>query len=181
MGKKKVSAGLKAIAANNAERMGSNITKLEDFAQHAITSATDSVYGKGCVISVPSLKEIDEIDGLIGFDTFTTNGRTTKAPYIWCDSTEGNKKLFLSQPCRRVQKFKETEDGKFERDGDPVHAETELFNDLKDLRDARSLLEKIAGQEIEVLDHNTGKTAQYTAGVITGLRDFNAAIMEWKK
>lgn len=180
MGKTKVSTGLKAIAANNAARMGANIVKVSDFTQHGITNATDSVYGKGCIISVPTMEEINEIDGLIGFDTFVTNGRTSKAPYIWCDSTEGNKKLFLSQPCRRVQKFKE-EDGNFVRDGEPVHAETQLFDDLKDLRDAGSILEKIAGQDIEVLDHNTGKTAQYTAGVVTGLRDFNAAIMEWKK
>lgn len=179
MAKKEISVGLKAIAANNAARMGTNVTKFADFSNHGITSATDSVYGKGCIISIPSMEEIDEIDGLIGFDTFTSNGRTSKAPYVWCDSTEGNKKLYLSQPCRRVQKYKETAEGKFERDGEAVHAETEMFEDLKDIRDAGSLLEAMAGRDIEVLDHLTGKTAQYTSGVITGLRDFNAAVMEW--
>lgn len=178
MGKITISAGLKAIAANNAARMGENVVKMADFAQHGITNATDSIFSQNCVVEVPSQENLDETPGLIGFDTFTTNGRTSRAPYIWCMSTEGPKKLFISQLVRRVTPYKKADDGSIVRDGDAVTSDTNLFKELCDLRDAGSILEKVLGAKLMVKTVKTGQTARFTAGAITGLRDFNLACFE---
>jgi hypothetical protein len=180
MGKMKIDDSLKAIAANNAARMGTSIVKFGDFSNHGITNAVDSIYGKDCVISVPTKDEIENIPGLIGFDTFTTNGRTSKAPYVWCPSTEGNKKVFISQLVRSVTPYKE-ENGAYVRDGNAVTSDTKLYNELSGLRDAGSILNHVAGKDIKVVNLKTGKTAAYTAGVITGLRDYSLPCFEIDK
>jgi hypothetical protein len=177
MGKFVMSEGLKAIAANNAAKMGTSVTKIADFVQHSITSVLDSIFGEGCVVNVPDKATVESTDGLIGFDVFTTNGRTSKAPYIWCNSTEGPKKLYISQLVRRVTPYEE-KNGEYVRAGEAVHSDTDLFNKLTDLRDAGSILEQILGKDLVVKKVIPGKTARYTSGAITGLRDFNLACFE---
>lgn len=180
MGKMKIDDSLKAIAANNAARMGSNVIKIGDFTNHGITNAMDSIYGKGCIISIPTMEEINSTPGLIGFETFTTNGRTSKAPYVWCPSSEGNKKMFLSQLTRNITPYKE-ENGTYVRDGEAVNSGTKLYQKLVGIRDAGTLLQTVAGMDIEVLDVKTGKQAAYTSGVISGLRDYNLPCFEEHK
>ena len=177
MGKMQISVSLKAIAANNAKRMGDKVVTLADFKDHAIVNATDSIFEKDVELSIPSVEELAENPGLMDFDTFTTNGRTSRAPYIWCMSTAGPKKLFISQLVRKVTPYKEV-NGSYERDGDQVHSDTALYNELADLRDAGSILEKVLGSDLVVKMVKTGKTARYTAGAITGLRDYNLACFE---
>lgn len=176
MGKKTLSAGLLGLAAANAAK---KTFTLQDFSNHAITSANDSVYGVNCVLSVPTKENITENPGLIGMDEFTTNGRTSKAPFVYCDSTEGPKKLFISQLVRKVAEYKE-ENGEFVRTGKQFHSDTPLYNELKDLKDAGSILDKILGQELQVSQNLTGKTARYTNGSLVGLRDFSLACFKKK-
>ena len=100
--KYKVSEGLQSML--NAIKAKNKKTTLEDFNNHGITNAQDSVYGKGCIITFPDLDEIDEF---IDFEEFTTNGRTSRAPYVACNSTEGPKKVYLSQMTRTVMPYVE--------------------------------------------------------------------------
>lgn len=177
MGKRTVSESLKAIASRAAARMGENVVSLKDFKEHGISVATDSIFEKDTELTIPSAEELKDIPGLMDFEVFTTNGRTTKAPFIWCMSTAGPKKLFISQLVRRVTPYKEV-NGAYERDGEPVHSTTNLFQELCDLRDAGSILEKVLGADLKVTTVLTGKTARYTAGSITGLRDYNLACFD---
>ena len=177
MGKIVIPQGLEEIAKNNAARMGANVVTMSDFNNHGITNATDSIFEKDCIIDVPSQENLDETPGLIAFEVFTTNGRTSKAPYIWCPSTTGFKKLFISQLVRQVTPYKE-ENGTFVRDGEAVHSNTALYNALKDMRDAGSILKHVLGKKLKVVDVIPGKTARFTGGAITGLRDFNLACFE---
>ena len=180
MGKIKIDDSLKAIAANNAARMGTKVVKIGDFSNHSITNAVDSIYGRDCVISIPTKSEIEQTPGLIGIESFTTNGRTSNAPYIWCPSSEGNKKVFISQLVRSVTPYKE-ENGAFVRDGNAVTSDTALYKQLSGLRDAGSILNAVAGKDLKVVELKTGKTAAYTAGVITGLRDYSLPCFEIDK
>lgn len=177
MAKNKINDSLKAIAANNAARMGSAVVTLGDFSGHGIVNATDSIYGKDCIITFPTEDELTKNPGLLGFDTFTTNGRTSKAPYVWCPSTEGSKKVFISQLVRNVTPYKE-ENGAYVRDGEPVNSGTKLYNTLREFRDAGSILKHVLGKDVKVVDLKTGKTAAYTAGTITGLRDYSLPCFE---
>lgn len=177
MGKRTISESLKAIARNAAARMGENVVTMKDFQNHGITNATDSIFEKDVELTIPTLEELNATPGLMDFDTFTTNGRTSKAPFIWCMSSVGPKKLYISQLVRRVTPYKE-ENGAFVRDGEAVHSDTALYTELCDLRDAGSILEKVLGADLVVKQVKPGKTARYTAGAITGLRDFNLACFE---
>lgn len=177
MGKIQISEGLRAIARNAAARMGENVVTMRDFQNHGITNATDSIFEQDVELTIPTLEELNDNPGLMDFDTFTTNGRTSKAPFVWCMSSVGPKKLYISQLVRRVTPYKE-ENGTFVRDGEAVHSDTALYGELKDLRDAGSILEKVLGADIVVKEVKTGKTARYTAGAITGLRDYNLACFE---
>ena len=177
MGKRTISESLKAIARNAAARMGENVVTMKDFQNHGITNATDSIFEKDVELTIPTLEELNATPGLMDFDTFTTNGRTSKAPFIWCMSSVGPKKLYISQLVRRVTPYKE-ENGTFVRDGEAVHSDTALFTELCDLRDAGSILEKVLGADLKVSNVKTGKTARYTAGAITGLRDYNLACFD---
>lgn len=177
MGKRTISESLKAIARNAAARMGENVVTMKDFQNHGITNATDSIFEKDVELTIPTLEELNATPGLMDFDTFTTNGRTSKAPFIWCMSSVGPKKLYISQLVRRVTPYKE-ENGTFVRDGEAVYSDTALYTELCDLRDAGSILEKVLGADLVVKQVKTGKTARYTAGAITGLRDFNLACFE---
>lgn len=177
MGKRTISESLKAIARNAAARMGENVVTMKDFQNHGITNATDSIFEKDVELTIPTLEELNATPGLMDFDTFTTNGRTSRAPFIWCMSSVGPKKLYISQLVRRVTPYKE-ESGTFVRDGEAVHSDTALYTELCDLRDAGSILEKVLGADLVVKQVKTGKTARYTAGAITGLRDYNLACFE---
>lgn len=177
MGKIQISEGLRAIARNAAARMGENVVTMRDFQNHGITNATDSIFEQDVELTIPTLEELNDNPGLMDFDTFTTNGRTSKAPFVWCMSSVGPKKLYISQLVRRVTPYKE-ENGTFVRDGEADHSDTALYGELKDLRDAGSILEKVLGADIVVKEVKTGKTARYTAGAITGLRDYNLACFE---
>ena len=177
MGKIQISEGLRAIARNAAARMGGNVVTMKDFQNHGITNATDSIFEKDVELTIPTLEELNDNPGLMDFDTFTTNGRTSKAPFVWCMSSVGPKKLYISQLVRRVTPYKE-ENGTFVRDGEADHSDTALYGELKDLRDAGSILEKVLGADLVVNEVKTGKTARYTAGAITGLRDYNLACFE---
>jgi hypothetical protein len=177
MGKRTISESLKSIARNAAARMGENVVTMKQFKDHGITNATDSIFEKDVELTIPTLEELNDNPGLMDFDTFTTNGRVSKAPFIWCMSSVGPKKLYISQLVRRVTPYKEN-NGAFERDGEPVHSDTPLFNELCDLRDAGSILEKVLGADLVVKYVKTGKTARYTAGAITGLRDYNLACFD---
>jgi hypothetical protein len=177
MGKIQISEGLRAIARNAAARMGENVVTMRDFQNHGITNATDSIFEQGVELTIPTLEELNDNPGLMDFDTFTTNGRTSKAPFVWCMSSVGPKKLYISQLVRRVTPYKE-ENGTFVRDGEADHSDTALYGELKDLRDAGSILEKVLGADLVVDEVKTGKTARYTAGAITGLRDYNLACFE---
>lgn len=173
MGKTTLSAGLQGLINANKKRV-----TLSDFDNHAITSANDSVYGAGCVITIPNQETLEDNPGILGIDEFTTNGRTSKAPFIYCDSTEGPKKLFISQLIRKVVEYKE-EGGEFVRkEGEPVHSDTELYGDLVQLKDAGSILKKVLGKKLKVTKNLTGKTARYNGGAIVGLRDYNLACFE---
>lgn len=173
---KALSAGLLGLAAANAAK---KTFTLQDFSNHAITNANDSVYGVNCVITVPSEGDIKENPGLLGMDTFTTNGRTSNAPFIYCDSSEGPKKLFISQLIRKVAEYKE-DNGEYVRTGKQFHSDTPLYEELKDLKDAGSILEKVLGKELHVTQNLTGKTARYNNGSIVGLRDFSLACFKKK-
>ena len=177
MGKRTISEGFKAIARNAAARMGENVVTMKDFQNHGITNATDSIFEQDVELTIPTLEELNATPGLMDFDTFTTNGRTSRAPFIWCMSSVGPKKLYISQLVRRVTPYKEV-NGTFERDGEAVHSDTALYAELCDLRDAGSILEKVLGADLIVKHVKTGKTARYTAGAITGLRDYNLACFE---
>jgi hypothetical protein len=177
MGKRTISESLKAIARNAAARMGENVVTMKDFQNHGITNATDSIFEKDVELTIPTLEELNATPGLMDFDTFTTNGRTSKAPFIWCMSSVGPKKLYISQLVRRVTPYME-ENGTFVRDGEAVHSDTALYTELCDLRDAGSILEKVLGADLVVKTVKTGKTARYTAGAITGLRDYNLACFD---
>ena len=177
MGRIQISEGLKAIARNAAARMGENVVTMRDFQNHGITNATDSIFEQDVELTIPTLEELNDNPGLMDFDTFTTNGRTSKAPFVWCMSSAGPKKLYISQLVRRVTPYKEV-NGTFERDGEAVYSDTALYGELKELRDAGSILEKVLGADLVVKTVKTGKTARYTAGAITGLRDFNLACFE---
>lgn len=153
---------------------------LDQFKANAIVNATDSVYDKDLILHIPAITEI--APGQMGIDTFKSNGREFKAPYIWVDCTLNGapaqpKKLFMSQLVRSVRKYEEHE-GKFEAAGDPVHSSTELYKVLCTCRNSGDILEGIAGKDIIVKKHLTGKTASYTNGVITGLRDFSIPCFE---
>ena len=173
--KYKVSEGLQSML--NAIKAKNKKTTLEDFNNHGITNAQDSVYGKGCVITFPDLDEIDEF---IDFEEFTTNGRTSRAPYVACNSTEGPKKVYLSQMTRTVMPYVE-EDGKYVQKGDPVHGEGELYNKASQMRTAGDLLKVVAGKEVEVKEIKPVQTARYTNGVITGLRNAQVPVFDFKK
>lgn len=177
--KNKVSDSLKAIAENNAKRMGTNVITLGDFVSHAMSQVMDSIFTKGTIIIVPTKEEIEATPGLIGFDVFTSNGRTSKAPYIWCDSNFGPKKLFVSQLVRTQSIWKE-ENGGVVRTANTVDQGTNLYKTLREKKDAGAILEPVLGKSLEVVDVKMGKTASYTAGVPTGLRDFNLACFEIK-
>lgn len=177
MGKRTVSESLKAIASRAAARMGENVVTLQNFKEHGISVATDSIFEKDVELTIPTAEELKDIPGLMDFEVFTTNGRTSKAPFIWCMSSVGPKKLFISQLVRRVTPYKEV-DGAYERDGEPVHSDTALYAELCDLRDAGSILEKVLGADLVVKQVKTGKTARFTAGSITGLRDYNLACFD---
>jgi hypothetical protein len=180
MGKRTISESLKAIARNAAARMGENVVTMKDFQNHGITNATDSIFEKDVELTIPTLEELNATPGLMDFDTFTTNGRTSKAPYVWCPSSEGNKKMFLSQLTRNITPYKE-ENGTYVRDGEAVNSGTKLYQKLVGIRDAGTLLQTVAGMDIEVLDVKTGKQAAYTSGVISGLRDYNLPCFEEHK
>lgn len=177
MGKRTISESLKAIARNAAARMGENVVTMKDFQNHGITNATDSIFEKDVELTIPTLEELNATPGLMDFDSFTTNGRTSKAPFIWCMSSVGPKKLYISQLVRRVTPYKE-ENGTFVRDGEAVHSDTALYTELCDLRDAGSILEKVLGADLVVKTVKSGKTARFTAGAITGLRDYNLACFD---
>lgn len=176
MAKQQLSAGLLGLAAANAAKK--TIT-LQDFSNHAITSANDSMYGANCILSVPTKKDITDNPGLIGMDTFANNGRTYNAPFIYCDSTEGPKKLFISQLIRKVAEYKE-DNGEYIRTGKQFHSDTPLYEELRDLKDAGSILEKVLGKELQVTKNLTGKTARYANGAIVGLKDFSLACFKKK-
>lgn len=153
---------------------------LAQFKANAVVNVTDSVYADGLILHIPSEKDI--VPGQMGIDTFKSNGREFKAPYIWVDCTLNGtpaqpKKLFMSQLVRSVRKYEEHE-GKFEATGDPVHSSTELYKTLCTCRNSGDILEGIMGKDIIVKKHITGKTASYTNGVITGLRDFSIPCFE---
>ena len=177
MGKIVIPEGLAAIAEKNAAKMGNNPVSLNDFDQHGITNATDSIFEKDCTIEIPSEENLNETPGLIDFETFTTNGRTSRAPYIWCPANNGFKKLFISQLVRQVSNYKE-ENGGYVRYGEPVHSDTKLYNELKDLRDAGSILRKVLGKTLKVVEVKEGSTARFTGNVVTGLRDYRLACFE---
>lgn len=153
---------------------------LKQFKANAIVNVTDSVYDKDLILHIPALDEI--VSGQMGIDEFKANGRVFKAPYLWVDCELKGvamqpKKLFMSQLVRSVRKYEEN-DGKFEPVGDAVHSETELYKALSVCRNSGDILEGIAGKDIQVKMHITGKTASYTNGVITGLRDFSIPCFE---
>lgn len=153
---------------------------LKQFKANAVVNATDSVYDKDLILHIPALGEI--VTGQMGIDEFKANGRVFKAPYLWVDCELNGvamqpKKLFMSQLVRSVRKYEER-DGKFEPTGDPIHSDTELYKALCTCRNSGDILEGIAGKDLQVKKHITGKTASYTNGVITGLRDFSIPCFE---
>lgn len=173
--KYQVSEGLQSML--NAIKAKSKKTTLEDFNNHGISNAQDSVYQKGCVITFP---DMDEIDEFIDMEEFTTNGRTSRAPYVACNSTEGPKKVYLSQLTRTVMPYIE-KDGKFVQEGEAVHGSGELYNKASQMRTAGDLLKVVAGKEVEVTNVLPVQTARYTNGVITGLRNAQVPVFEYKK
>lgn len=165
----------KIIEAN--EGKGVNLSQ---FKANPVVNATDSVYEDGLILHIPAIAEI--VTGQMGIDTFKSNGREFKAPYIWVDCTLNGtpaqpKKLFMSQLVRSVRQYEERE-GKFEATGDPLHSSTELYKTLCTCRNSGDILEGIAGKDIIVKKHLTGKTASYTNGAITGLRNFSIPCFE---
>ena len=64
--------------------------------------------------------------------------------------------------------------------GEAVQELQNLYEELKDLKDAGSILEKILGKELQVTKNLTGKTARYTNGAIVGLKDFLLACFKKK-
>lgn len=167
----------KIIEANVSNGKTADLTQ---FKANAVINATDSVYDKDLILHIPALDEI--VTGQMGIDEFKANGRVYKAPYLWVDCELNGvamqpKKLFMSQLVRSVRKYEE-HDGKFEPVGDPVHSDTELYKALSVCRNSGDILEGISGKDIQVKKHIAGKTASYTNGVITGLRDFSIPCFE---
>lgn len=179
MAKTTMSASLNAIVENARKRQGENVVSLDDFKGHSITNVMDSIYEKNTILHFPA----QILPGMVDFEVFTTNGRTSKAPYIWVDASDekGNelapKKVYISQLVRVVTPYKE-ENGKFVRDGEGVHSDTKLYHILSKYRDAGSILEYCLGKDIQVVNLLEGKTARFTAGVVTGLKDFRNPCFE---
>ena len=103
MGKMTITAGLQGLINTNRNRV-----TMADLFNQTVTSANESSYGVNCIITIPDQETINNNPGILGIDDFVANGRTLKAPFIFCDSTEGPKKLYINQLIRNIFEYKES-------------------------------------------------------------------------
>lgn len=172
MAKNVATEALSAIISGNVKKQGDKVVNLDDLRKFGVRSMGDSTYEVGTILHFPETI----LPGMIEIEEFTAGNRVIKTPCVWVDAELNGvaiapKKVFITQLIKMIPVWVE-ENGMFKRvDGQNICSKTELFKELSKFKDLGAVLEACLGRDIEVIGHETGKTAAYTNGVVTGLTD----------